>query len=259
MSQGIDFLICGLEHSGTTLATDLMRSKTCDSGFECGVLLSESPKEFINHKPFSKNILDGWKISPDELNECCQAENFKEFYDRLYFFSKLFDSKTITKRFDKTPRYVTALPKVHERYRVPTIVLLKDPRSITWSDFRRSKLSLEDINSWYEDWMPKKKRYMRSAYEGYQYAWNNPNDCLVIRLEDLCLSAKTNMQLIDEFIGVPFSHQQFLFSTKRYPHTRGNSIDISVSVSWMQAMPQEVQKQVMIDFAEFDRWFYEFD
>ena len=117
MSQGIDFLICGLEHSGTTLATDLMRSKTCDSGFECGVLLSESPKEFINHQPFSKNILDGWKISPDELHECCQANDYNEFYNKLYFFSELFEDKVITKRFDKTPRYITALSKIHECYR----------------------------------------------------------------------------------------------------------------------------------------------
>ena len=40
-------IICGMEHSGTTLVSDLVRQTGAyESGFEIGVLLEDSPKAF---------------------------------------------------------------------------------------------------------------------------------------------------------------------------------------------------------------------
>ena len=259
MSQGIDFLICGLEHSGTTLASDLVRDSSCDSGFECGVLLSESPEGFLNNEPFASNILNGWKITKEDLTDCCQSKTFPDFYDKLYAASKLFNAKNISRRFDKTPRYITQLSRIQEEHDIPALALIKDPRSIAWSDFKRSKKPLSELDDWYSEWLPKKKRYMESAYEGYLYAWGNPNKCLVMRLEDICLEAKKSLQLIDDFLEIPFSYNQLFFPDKRTDHTRGKSIDSSIAISWLQEMPQKTQESVSKDFKIFDRWFYRFE
>ncbi|TVS07098.1 MAG: hypothetical protein EA413_01985, partial [Cyanobium sp. PLM2.Bin73] len=65
---GIDFIICGLEHSGTTLGSDLFRQVPgCDSGFECGVLLCTTPRDFAGNQPFYQNMLAGWKITEGDL------------------------------------------------------------------------------------------------------------------------------------------------------------------------------------------------
>lgn len=258
MPQGIDFLICGLEHSGTTLASDLVRDSSCDSGFECGVLLSDSPKEFLKLEPFATNILGGWKITKDELYECCEANSFSDFYDKLYAKSKLFKGENITKRFDKTPRYITQLSRIQDNHDVRALALIKDPRSIAWSDFKRSKRPLSELDNWYFEWMPRKQRYMESAYEGYLHAWDSPKECLVVRLESICLEAKNSLKIIDNFLEIPFSYNQLFFPDKRTEHTRGKSIDVSISVSWLQEMPRKMQQLISKDFERFDRWFYKF-
>lgn len=257
MTNGIDFIICGLEHSGTTLASDLVRSPSCDSGFECGVLLADNPRGFQSYPPFSQNILSGWQITEDQFNECCQEDTFSAFYDKLYFYSALFDENLIKKRFDKTPRYITQLKNVLQKHEAPVLALIKDPRSIAWSDFRRSKQDLQNLDHWYDQWMPAKKRYMKSAYDGYQHAWEHTETCLVIRLEELCLEVKSSLNRLDEFLNIPFNLTQLFFPSKRYQHTKGSSIDVGIAVSWMEEMPIEYSNKIRDDFSEFDRWFYE--
>lgn len=68
------FAICGLEHTGTTLVSELFRQvPRVDSGFECGVFLGENPAAFKGLEPFYQNMCDGWGISVEELEECCSA------------------------------------------------------------------------------------------------------------------------------------------------------------------------------------------
>ena len=99
---------------------------------------------------------------------------------------------------------------------------------------------------------------MESAYKGYLYAWDNPEECLVMRLEDICLEAKKSLKIIDEFLKIPFSYGQLFFPEKRTSHTQGSSIDVSVAVIWSKEMPKQLQTLILKDFKEFDRWFYKF-
>ncbi|MEO0927718.1 MAG: hypothetical protein AAFY63_17790, partial [Cyanobacteria bacterium J06643_13] len=78
--MALKFVICGLEHSGTTLLSDIFRQiKGLDSGFEVGVLLSELPRNFSKVQPFYKNMMGGWQIEKDTLENICDTDSFTEF------------------------------------------------------------------------------------------------------------------------------------------------------------------------------------
>ena len=96
--MNLSFLICGLEHSGTTMVSDLFREHpSTESGFECGVLLCESPQKFRTYKPFCDHMEVGWGISKQDLDECCEADSFSEFYSRLFSRSSIIsESKTLS-------------------------------------------------------------------------------------------------------------------------------------------------------------------
>ena len=88
----LKFEICGIEHSGTTQVSDVFRQvEAVESGFECGVLLGDSPKVFSSVQPFYRNMLDGWQISADTLEGICDTDSFSAFYQRLYRKAGFFD------------------------------------------------------------------------------------------------------------------------------------------------------------------------
>lgn len=255
---GLDFIICGLEHSGTTLASDLFRQVPgCDSGFECGVLLCDTPREFPKKQPFFQNMLAGWKITESELATACDTSSFAEFYDNLYKHAGLFEGDQPVIRFDKTPRYIVNLPAIAEIAEAPIIAMIKDPRAAAWSDFRRSKGTMEEIESWYQEWMLPKKKYMERAYEGYLHAWEN-KQCLVTRLEDLCLNTRSTVERMFQHVGLEPSLRYLNISDSRYPHTRGKSINISTAVEHLERLPEGIQERVLEDFGHLEHWFYEF-
>ena len=59
------FVICGVEHSGTTLISEIFRQvPMLDSGFETGVLLSETPSQFLQEMPFATTYRRGLENYP---------------------------------------------------------------------------------------------------------------------------------------------------------------------------------------------------
>ena len=158
MPMTVDFIICGLEHSGTTVVSDIFRQHDgCDSGWECGVLLCDSPKDFENFEPFSKNILSGWGITNQQLKDACLRDAIGDFYDHLYKSSSIPGISEAYIRFDKTPRYISKLRAIHEKINIPVIAVTKDLRSIVASDFKRSRLDYNQFNEWYKKYLPVKK------------------------------------------------------------------------------------------------------
>ena len=258
MQPELSFLICGLEHSGTTMASDLFREHPeVESGFECGVLLCENPSEFLSFVPFRNHMAVGWGINEDDLSYACQAQSFDLFYQRLFERSSIVQNKKPTFIFDKTPRYVTQLETVQSRLDLPAIVLIKDPRSLALSDFKRSGKKIEEIDSWYEKWKEPKRLYMGSAYQGYQYAWKSDR-CTVIRLEDVCFNAKATVKSMFEFAQLEFKCEYLDLRSKRFGNTSGSSVSVNSCMQFMTALPEHIQSRIKEDFSEFDRWFYDF-
>lgn len=116
---------------------------------------------------------------------------------------------------------------------------------------------MKEIEAWYREWMPPKKRYMERAYEGYLHAWES-KQCLVTRLEDLCLNAWSTLERMFHHVGLEPSLQYLNISDSRYPHTRGNSINISTAVEHLERLPDVIQLRVREDFGHLERWFYAF-
>ena len=258
MQPKLSFLICGLEHSGTTMASDLFREHPLvESGFECGVLLCNNPKEFLNLTPFRNHMAVGWGIEEKDLVYACEAANFEIFYQRLFERSSIVQSNRPKFVFDKTPRYVTQLETVQSRLDLPAIVLIKDPRSLALSDFKRSKKTINEIDDWYEGWKNPKRLYMRSAYQGYQYAWEN-DQCSVIHLEDICFNAKEAVKSMFDFVGLEFKCEYLDLRSKRFGNTSGSSISVNSCMQFMTELPEHIQTRIKDDFSEFDRWFYDF-
>jgi hypothetical protein len=226
--MSIDFIICGVEHSGTTLASDLFRQiPGCDSGFECGVLLAETPAAFKEMNPFYNNMKGGWKLSNQSLEMACSKDGFNDFYECIYSESDLVKGASI--RFDKTPRYITRIQSVQQKCPVPVIALAKSIESIAWSDYKRSAYYKDnDVASFIQSWVGPKTRYLRSALRGYRYAAKSP-DCIIIHLEDLAFEALNTCARMFRHANQKFVPSYFTLASQRYQHTRSNSINLSIA------------------------------
>lgn len=252
--MSIQFVICGLEHSGTTLLSDLFRQVPgLDAGFEVGVLLAETPTDFLDLNPFAENILAGWKISQEQFEKCCAAPKHAEFYTHLKAHSEEIKPGT-TQIFDKTPRYLSRLGQCLGRTDVPFIASYKDPRAIVHSDFKRA--GTEDFAEWYKTYMPKKRHYLRTCYREYKNAIENSDRVAFISLEQLAMDARASMDRIFDHVGVPFSMDYMLLDGLRYKNTRSNAVSIPIAFSYLTDFDETHTSKIEKDFAEFSDWFY---
>lgn len=250
--MNLKFVICGIEHSGTTLVSDLFRQVPgLDSGFEVGVLLADSPRDFPDLKPFSDHIRAGWGIAEQDLATICDTEDYAEFYSRLGAASTVIDKSG--ELFDKTPRYLAALSECMARASVPFIATCKDPRSIVYSDFKRAET--EDFEAWYEEYKPKKIGYMKTLYQSYLAHRTNPQVAFV-SLEELSVNTATSVRRVFEHVGVPFEYSYLLLKNLRYRNTHSNFIDMRIPFAYMESMDKARQRTICDDFSAFEDWFF---
>ena len=252
---GIDFIICGLEHTGTTLVSELFRQiPGCDSGFECGILLAEEISSFKNFEPFYSNLINGWKISDEKLNAACESNNLEDFYEIIYDNSLLFDDLPFI-RFDKTPRYISQLENIYSKLSVPVIVTCKSIESIAWSDYKRSKyFPQKNHKDFLETYIKPKKNYLKKALNGYKYALSSQN-CYLIHLEDLCFNAYRESVQIFNHCKQIFKTEYFVLNNKRFKNTRGKSIDISVGSDHLVNSSKDFQELIRSEFKDIiDEW-----
>jgi sulfotransferase family protein len=256
----LKFVICGMEHSGTTLLSDLFRQVPgIDAGFEVGVLLCSSPKEFEGFDPrgdpFFDNMLEGWGLTREELTEACHAEDFDGFYARVKASSKVLRPGT-TDIFDKTPRYLRFLDDCMSRADVPFIATFKDPRSIVFSDFARSEN--KDFDAWYPAYLPAKRQYLTRSYQSYQKVRaRNEGKVAFVALESLCMDARASCERLFKHVGLEFKTEYVLLSNQRYYQTRANSISARIPFEYKEHLSDGQQRRIMDDFAECEDWFYE--
>lgn len=249
----LKFVICGMEHTGTTLVSDLFRQVPgLDAGFEVGVLLRDTPAQFVDLKPFSDNILQGWGITRAQFEQCCSAKDHREFYDRLVVASTTLREGTTT-IFDKTPRYVAQLESCLAKIDVPFIVTHKDPRAIVASDFKRAKT--QDFDGWYADYMPKKRSYMRTCYEEWDKARSNPR-VFQIGLEELAMNARDSMERMFAHVGLAFSIDYAVMKDLRFKNTRANFVSAEIAFEYSKALPEGADPHILRDFADIESWFY---
>ncbi|NEQ97178.1 MAG: sulfotransferase [Cyanothece sp. SIO2G6] len=255
----LKFVICGLEHSGTTLVSDIFRQvENVDSGFECGVLLGNSPREFPDIQPFFTNMLGGWEIQADVLERTCATDSFLNFYSGVYEKSGFF--KPGTKYiFDKTPRYFLHLFQCYEKVNVPFIATYKDPRAIVASDFKRAGKN-QIFEEWYESYKISKLQYLSRIYDSY-LEWKsgqNPNSTRIIcvALEDICLNTRQTLEKMFLHVDLEFELRFLLLKRLRYAHTRVPQISSRIPFEYVDILNESQKQRVINDFAVLDSWFY---
>ena len=251
----LKFIICGVEQSGTTVLSDFFRQiPDCDAGFECGVLLSKSPRGFPELQPFAKNMLGGWKISLTELEEICQTDDFNTFYVRLAEVSRVL-SQDCEWIFDKTPRYFLYLKQCIQRVDVPFVATFKDPKAIVYSDYKRQKPV--DFEEWYKNYYPKKISYLDNVYNNYIFAKENlQGKVLLVSLESLCFNARPTLEKIFEHCGCEFRVEYLSLKALRYPHTREPYLTTRIPLEYLDAFDKATLKRIDTDFMSLDEWFY---
>ena len=242
-----------MEHSGTTLVSDLFRQVPgLDSGFEVGVLMCARPAEFGQLSPYAENMLKGWGLSQEALDQCCAAADHAEFFHRLKQASTVINPET-TGIFDKTPRYIAHLDKCLARCDVPFVVLHKDPRAMVASDFKRAES--RDFDSWYKAYMPAKRQYATTSYRQWLAARHSARIASV-GLEDLALNARASMERIFAHVGQEFQLEYAVLDKQRYANTRGNTVSADIVFEYMRALTKSQQARICADFAEMEEWFY---
>lgn len=250
--MNLKFVICGIEHSGTTLVSDLFRQAPgIDAGFEVGVLLADRPAEFREMQPFSKNMKAGWGITETDMDYICSAVDFPEFYRRLGQASTAIERHS--ELFDKTPRYLAQLDLCLQKVPVQFIATFKDPRSIVFSDFNRS--GTDDFDTWYSGYRSKKIGYMQTLYEKYLTHRDNPRVAFV-SLEALTVNTEATVRRLFDHVGIPFQIHYLLLKNLRYRNTKSNFIDMRIPFAYLESFDETRCKRIVKDFSEFEYWFY---
>lgn len=247
------FLICGLEHTGTTLISDLFRQVPgLDSGFECGALLRATPAEFANLQPFANNMLKGWGITPEALARCCAAPDFATFYARLQAAATVLDPGT-QEIFDKTPRYLSQMSQVLTRCDCPAVVSYKDPRAIVCSDFKRAKTS--DFNAWYDGYRRGKMRYVDVCYAEFMAHRDHPR-ITTVGLEELAMNARATMERMFAHVGLEFQLSYAIIDTLRYANTKNRTVSADIAFEYKGKLNAAAQARILEDFGQYEAWVY---
>ena len=142
-------VVTGMEHSGTTFLSRLIieNSSLINSGFECGVLLSETPKKFNEINPFYEWFCFGglgWDLTEDQRFYICDTDSFDEFYSRLFEICSIFKNGELY-LLDKTPAYSYMLPEIIKKTpNVPILVVIKDIE-LLWDSYKKRNFSFEEF------------------------------------------------------------------------------------------------------------------
>ncbi len=258
--KNIKFVICGLEHSGTTLLSDIFRQiPELDSGFEVGVLLADSPRKFKETQPFYNNMQGGWGIGRESLDNACDTDDFNEFYQRLQHASDIL-SKDTKHLFDKTPRYFVKIISCYKKIKVPFIIMYKDPRSLVYSDFKRAAQGT-CFQEWYAEYKEAKISYLRQSYSRYLALKRTSDaelkkDVLCVSLEEVCLNTRSTLDKIFQHVGYNLELSYLLLKDLRYPHTRTPEISSRIPFEYFEGLTRQQRTEIEKDFAEFEDWFY---
>ncbi|MDJ0554513.1 MAG: sulfotransferase [Microcoleaceae cyanobacterium MO_207.B10] len=249
-------LVCGFEHSGTTLVSEILRQHPhLDSGFEGGFLLNNEAKEFLTTEPFYTTSKKGWGLKDEDLSYICDADNWAEVYLRIRERAEVIKNKNAL-LFDKTPRYMQKLPHVLERVPdIPCIVIVKDIRSVFWSSYKRTKMTIDE---WY------KKIFKRTCNHTLSYARSCKKAIekgleeriLLIRYEELCLDQKTQVKKIFNFLGLEFQESYLTFNHPKYKNVYGGKISTQYLTEYKGSLPEYICEEILELTSEYSDWLW---
>jgi hypothetical protein len=247
------FVICGIEHSGTTLLSDVFRQVPgLGSGFETGVLLADSPASFRSLPVFAAEFGKNWGLGEADIAFICGAADFPAFYRRLAQRSGVL-APGVTRIFDKTPRYMLALGACLARSPAPFIVTFKDPRAVLHSAWSRA--GRPPFMAWLDSVEAETLGYLGALYAQYRRERGNPR-VLFLPLEALCLSAGESCARAFAHVGVAWDTGYLVLRETQYAPTYGRTIQVGQPFAYRREWAGEAMRAVETRFAALADWFH---
>lgn len=249
-------LVCGFEHSGTTLVSEILRQHPqLDSGFEGGFLLNNEPKEFLTTEPFYTNSKKGWGLKDEDFSYICNGDNWAEVYLRIRERAEVIKNKNVS-LFDKTPRYMQKLPNVLERVPdIPCLVIVKDIRSVFWSSYKRAKMTMDE---WHKKIFKRTCNHTLSYAKGWKEAIEKGLEkrILLIKYEELCLDQKTEVKKIFDFLGREFQESYLTFNNPKYNNVYGGDISTQYLTEYKGNLPEYICEEILELTSEYSDWLW---
>lgn len=213
-------VITGMEHSGTTLLSQLLHAHpVIASGPECGLLLSKI-YDFDRVEPFWSWLLgkEGWSwcLRPEDRGKLLSAKSYEEAYALLARYMgransdrnlrKLFERAALI--YDKTPAYVHCLDRVVEKVDAPFVVTFKD-----WLEQAASHLSRYSTLAGFSGVYINAIKKITAVHRRY------PGRVLVVSYKSLTLNTESVMKEVGKFLSLPGDYKLTLDQYKRrYGH-----------------------------------------
>jgi len=146
-------IVTGLEHSGTTFLSNLILCHPkVNAGFECGVLLADSPSNFINIKPFYEWMQSDWGLKAEDMVKICNSGSWSEMYKNIILYSPIFKNKS-NYILDKTPRYMLYLDEILDKTTAPCIVIKKQNILFQYQSYKNRNVPLHKFIERYLNYM----------------------------------------------------------------------------------------------------------
>lgn len=237
-----ELLLCGYERGGTTLLSDIFRLNGYNSGFECGVLMCETPREFSRYKPYIDILYPGWGLERGKFKYLFK-QDFEYFYSSL--IEAAFPGAPLTVRyFDKTPIYMSALGSCLNRtsFINKAIVIHRDPRAVFVSMAKRlakNKLLLEDYIFKNLDYLS--NRYL-DYFIGSAVHFFNP-DVLFVPFEDLCTREDSFFKLLGDFSTGRSFYSKIKPST--FEKAKIQTMDLSKVYEFKKIISSELEDKIL--------------
>lgn len=237
--QAVDFLLAGYERGGTTLLSELFRANGYESGFECGVLLGNSPADMKKLQPYWEMLPKGWNISENTLNEAIKGD-FQHFYQticRAAFPS--FNGNF----FDKTPKYMESLGACMNRAKFikGAVIIHRDPRAVFVSLSKRLTPGEDTETAIKKNFKILQNRYM-SYFLGSIGHIENPN-VLFIPFEEIVSREDVWLRTLGYFTrGEPFKKRT---SNSRFVNVSSSKMDLRKIIEFDDLLTRELQEKIL--------------
>lgn len=255
MQSPLKAIVCGYEKSGTTLINEILRRHPdLDSGFECGFLLGDSPRDFPKIQPYFSFFKSTWELTSDDMNYICDTDQWEECYRRARERAPFIVNKN-TWLFDKTPKYMQHLPDVLGKVQgIPCVVNVRDPRPLmlSWARWSGHK---DDAEDWIlQNMEAYSKRYLSYA-DGYTRAMERYKDRILLnQFEHLCEDPHTHLKKIFDFIGFEFSDIFLNFSSKHFVY--GHTVSRQHIDAYQNILSSRICAEIVEQTKRYCQWHY---
>ncbi len=205
LTGGLRAIVVGLEHSGTTIVSQVMFNAPCAIGAtETGFLFAESPADIGSISPWIDWNQRKWdyfyyRLKPEDVEAMKKAKDFPDMIDilrhRSPLFNDLVDEPHCHKPYqmiDKTPRYIYPehFAKVLEKTPgVPVVALKKQ-----YEDLKKSWARRGHVLSW--------EFYNNTLVNVEKMMEKYPNRIMIVDYDMFKREPESVMQEVFEFTGL---------------------------------------------------------